>query len=105
MKASGGSRSTSLSPPVGTGWGHNKPEFQVVPGSDGEVLVYCTVQCWHTDRMNTFYGVGGDKVVTKQSSRMFNDDEAFKKAFTDAGREAPDEFRARTPGARDVAAD
>jgi limonene 1,2-monooxygenase len=27
---------------------------------------------------------------------------AVKKAFTDAGREVPDEFRARTPGARDV---
>ncbi|MCA0249930.1 MAG: LLM class flavin-dependent oxidoreductase [Proteobacteria bacterium] len=30
---------------------------------------------------------------------------AVKKAFTDAGREAPEEFRARTPGARDVAND
>jgi limonene 1,2-monooxygenase len=28
--------------------------------------------------------------------------EAVKKAFTDAGRAVPDEFRARTPGARDV---
>jgi limonene 1,2-monooxygenase len=27
---------------------------------------------------------------------------AVKKAFTDAGREVPEEFRARTPGARDV---
>lgn len=70
--------------PVGKGWGHNKPDFQVVPGADGEMLVYCTVECWHTERENTFFGVGGDKVVTKQSSRMFNDDEAFKKAFTDA---------------------
>ncbi|UYN93823.1 MAG: LLM class flavin-dependent oxidoreductase [Enhydrobacter sp.] len=31
--------------------------------------------------------------------------EAVKKAFTDAGRAVPDEFRARTPGARDVAGD
>jgi len=28
---------------------------------------------------------------------------AVKKAFTDAGRDVPEEFRARTPGARDVA--
>jgi limonene 1,2-monooxygenase len=28
--------------------------------------------------------------------------EAVKKAFTDAGRAVPEEFRARTPGARDV---
>lgn len=93
---SGGFKGTAVKPmwvyhrlteqfgPVGMGWGHNKPDYQVVPGADGEVLVYCTVECWHTDRTNTFYGVGGDKVVAKQSSRMFNDDEAFKKAFTDA---------------------
>jgi limonene 1,2-monooxygenase len=30
---------------------------------------------------------------------------AVQKAFTDAGRAVPDEFRARTPGARDVAGD
>lgn len=70
--------------PVGTGWGHQKPDFQVVPGADGEVLVYCTVACWHTDRANLFHGVGGDKVVSKNKNGLFSDDEAFKKAFTDA---------------------
>ena len=30
---------------------------------------------------------------------------AMEKAFTDAGRVAPEEFRNRTPGARDVAGD
>lgn len=91
----GGFKGTALKPiwiikrlteqfgPVGMGWGVGKPEFQVVP-ADGEVLVYCTVECWHTNPANTFYGVGGDKVVTKRSNSLFNDDEAFKKAFTDA---------------------
>lgn len=69
---------------VGIGWGHGKPDFQVVPGAEGEVLVYCTVECWHTDRSNTFHGVGGDKVVAKNKNGLFSDDEAFKKAFTDA---------------------
>lgn len=93
---SGGFKGTAVKPmwvyhrlteqfgPVGIGWGHNKPDYQIVPGADGEVLVYCTVECWHTDRSHTFYGVGGDKVTTKRSSGHFNDDEAFKKAFTDA---------------------
>jgi len=92
---SGGFKGTAIKPmwvyhrlteqfgPVGMGWGHNKPDFQVVPGADGEVLVYCTVECWHGNRENTFYGVGGDKITTKRSSGHFNDDEAFKKAFTD----------------------
>jgi limonene 1,2-monooxygenase len=30
---------------------------------------------------------------------------AVKKAFTDVGREVPDEFRSRTVGARDVSSD
>lgn len=70
--------------PVGVGWGHNKPDYQVVPGANDEVLVFCTVECWHTARENTFHGVGGDKVVGKNKHGLFSDDEAFKKAFTDS---------------------
>lgn len=69
--------------PVGIGWGMGEPSFQVIP-CDGETLVYCTVTCWHTTKDHTFVGVGGDKVTTKRQSGPFNDDEAFKKAFTDA---------------------
>jgi len=100
----GGFKGTALKPiwvekriteqfgPVGIGWGVNKPEFQVVNGENKEVLVYCTIQCWHTSPDNTFWGVGGDKVVTyikanpqyNRPERWENDDEAFKKATTDA---------------------
>lgn len=67
----------------GTGWGINEPSFQVVPGSEGEVLVYCTVSIWYGEGKPVF-GVGGDKVVVKQQSGLRSDDEAFKKAYTDA---------------------
>lgn len=67
----------------GEGWGVNEPTFQVVHAGD-EILVYCTVSVWHRDRANLVFGVGGDKVVIKQSSGLRSDDEAFKKAFTDA---------------------
>lgn len=77
--------------PAGKGWGMGKPEFQVVAGNDGQVAVYCTVELWWNDPSdkddysnNTVYGVGGDMVVVKQSSGLRTDDEAFKKAFTDA---------------------
>lgn len=69
--------------PAGVGWGVNQPSFQVVNG-DGEILVYCTVSAWHTKPENVLWGVGGDKVTAKRSGGSFNDDEAFKKAFTDA---------------------
>lgn len=69
--------------PCGEGWGIGEPSFQVVDAA-GEILVYCTVSCWHGSPENTLYGVGGDKVVTKRQNGPFCDDEAFKKAFTDA---------------------
>jgi hypothetical protein len=75
--------------PCGDGWGFDKPEFQLVHGHDGELLVYCTVSAWYQpdpakDEICHVYGVGGDKVITKFSTKTANDDEAFKKAFTDA---------------------
>lgn len=97
---SGGFKGTAIKPmwsyrrmteefgPCGDGWGVNEPSFQVVPGPEGEVLVYCTASVWYTyapgERQRTVYGVGGDKVVNKFSSGLKSDDEAFKKAFTDA---------------------
>lgn len=77
-------RLTELFGPVGEGWGMGEPTFTTATTNDGEMLVYCTVKCWHTDPHNAFFGVGGDKVVAKRSSGFFADDEAFKKAFTDA---------------------
>lgn len=71
--------------PCGEGWGIHEPSFQVLPGADGEVLVYCTVSIWYGPApVRVVYGVGGDKVISKFSSGLKSDDEAFKKAFTDA---------------------
>ena len=78
--------------PVGLGWGMDEPSFQIVPGDNKEVLVFCTVRAWHGNQSNFMFGVGGDKVVThikaneqyNRPERWENDDEAFKKAYTDA---------------------
>jgi hypothetical protein len=76
----------------GTGWGIGKPEFTTIPADD-ELLVYCTVTVWYMPPVASglqlppshLVGVGGDKVLTKQSNgALSTDDEAFKKAFTDA---------------------
>lgn len=69
--------------PCGIGWGVGEPSFQVVPAGD-EILVFCTVSVWHGKPEQAVFGVGGDKVVVKQSNGLRSDDEAFKKAFTDA---------------------
>lgn len=87
-------RLTELFGPCGIGWGIDQPEFQVVNGSNHEILVYSIVSGWYmrAGRRATVHGVGGDKVVThikanverKREERWENDDEAFKKAYTDA---------------------
>ena len=91
-------RLTELFGPVGAGWGFEKPEFQIVEGVNAERLVYCTVTAWYLDEeitgpiRNFVHGVGGDKIIThikanaqyNRPERWENDDEAFKKAFTDA---------------------
>lgn len=101
----GGFRGTAIKPmwsyrrmteefgPCGVGWGINKPEFQVVPSGE-EILVFCTVSIWYVadgvmeakfrDTISEVYGVGGDKVAGKNKNGVQTDDEAFKKAFTDA---------------------
>lgn len=106
FKRAGGFTGTAIKPiwivqklteqfgPCGAGWGMDEPQFQVVPGENREVLVYCTVAGWYIEdgKRATVYGVGGDKVVTyikanekyQRPERWESDDEAFKKAFTDA---------------------
>lgn len=80
--------------PCGTGWGVGEPTFQVVHGDNKEVLVFCHVNGWYMrdEQQRTVWGVGGDKVVSyvranekyNRPERWDNDDEAFKKAYTDA---------------------
>jgi hypothetical protein len=109
FKRSGGFAGTAIKPmwgiktmteqfgPCGLGWGIEKPEFQIVD-SGNEKLVFCTVCVWYGSSIDMkgslgepiklpaskVYGVGGDKVLAQFSSGLKPDDEAFKKAFTDA---------------------
>lgn len=96
FKRAGGFSGTALKPqwaikhlteqfgPCGIGWGVGEPSFQMAT-ADKETLVYCTVSAWHGDKANVLWGVGGDKVASaRKDGSVFVDDEAFKKAFTDA---------------------
>lgn len=95
FKRAGGFSGTALKPmwvwqrlteqfgPFGEGWGCTEPQFTTMPVGS-EVLVYCTVSGWHGNRDNVLWGVGGDKVVAETKNGPKADDEAFKKAFTDA---------------------
>jgi hypothetical protein len=75
---------TEVLGPIGTAWGIGEPIFETVTAGE-EILVYCTVQVWVGEPHGAgFWGVGGDKVRAVFSNGPKNDDEAFKKAYTDA---------------------
>lgn len=67
----------------GQSWGIDEPKFTVHPVGN-EILVYCTVSVWIEKREHKVFGVGGDKVFAVFKSGTRSDDEAFKKAYTDA---------------------
>lgn len=78
---------TELFGPCGIGWGITEPQYQLVNAPDGQVIVYCWLSIWFEKdgkRSSPIPGVGGDFVVNKFSRGLVPDDEAFKKAATDA---------------------
>lgn len=76
--------------PCGEGWSIGEPAFTLVDGVKGEKLVYCVVTVHY--KGGSVVGVGGDKVIKYtppnekygRAERWDNDDEAFKKSYTDA---------------------
>lgn len=80
---------TQIFGPCGVGWIIGRPDFTTVATDDGLVSVHCTVEVSvklpGTDQMSApIFGVGGDHAVASRKSGKFVDDEAFKKAYTDA---------------------
>jgi hypothetical protein len=83
-------RMTEIFGPVGMGWGVDHVEHKLVPAGD-ELLVFCTVRAWYCpggEERCILHGFGGDKVTAVRGrgdkAYTHNDDEAFKKAYTDA---------------------
>jgi hypothetical protein len=76
--------------PIGIGWGTDEPKFNIID-AEGETLVFCVLKCWYKEDPGDpdedkayLYGIGGDRVAQKRSGTVFVDDEAYKKAYTDA---------------------
>lgn len=70
---------------AGIGWGITEPKFDTIFIQDKEPLVYCHVGVWVESPANLVYGVGGDTMLRVfKNGESVVDDEAFKKAYTDA---------------------
>lgn len=73
----------------GHGWYFKKTEERIVPcGDKGEVTVFVDVELYYrtedAEWSEPVYGTGGSMLVTMEKSGLRVDDEAFKKAYTDA---------------------
>ena len=73
----------------GHGWYFTKIEDRIIPcGDKGEVAVFVDVALYYRmeggEWSNPVYGTGGSMLVTSEKSGLRVDDEAFKKAYTDA---------------------
>jgi hypothetical protein len=82
-------RMTEVYGPAGIGWGTQDENVTYQPAGDGQVLVYVTLKLWYmdpetSDKCVTPLGVGGDFVAKTTKYGLGCDDEAVKKATTDA---------------------
>ena len=78
---------TELFGPAGIGWKTVTLSEEIVPGHDGEMVVNTRIALYvEVDGVwsDPIEGSGGAKLVVKETGGLFTDDEAFKKASTDA---------------------
>lgn len=73
--------------PCGVGWCYSEPTFEYVAGNDSEIM--CIARTSVQVNVNGEWsiaipGVGGSRFVTKEKGGLYTDDEAPKKALTDA---------------------
>ena len=74
---------TEIFGPVGVGFGWSVVAEDFTPMGD-EVLHWCRIQFWHTDRANAFDSYGQTKALMKTKNGMMLDEDAPKKSLTDA---------------------
>lgn len=77
---------TELFGACGQGWGTSVVAFQKDEHRE-EVVITCTLELWYKldgTAINRVFGVGSSKLVAKEVNNYYVDDEAYKKAYTDA---------------------
>lgn len=84
---------TELFGPAGIGWRFDPPIFEEKPGVNGEVVVHCCTnlyirQLGENGEKNEWSapipGVGGSMLISTEKGGKRTDDDAYKKAYTDA---------------------
>lgn len=80
---------TELFGPAGIGWKFDPPVFEEKKGAKSEIMVHCFTclyirqdgeQAWSAP----IPGIGGSTLITMERDGLRTDDDAYKKAYTDA---------------------
>ena len=74
---------TEVFGPVGVGFGWDVEREEFTPIGD-EILHWCRIRFWHTDRANGFSSYGQTKALMKTRNGFMTDEDAPKKSLTDA---------------------
>lgn len=80
-------RLTEMFGPCGIGWKTENEKYFTMPGADGAVAAFCELDLlyfWKNEWSSPIHGIGGSFLVAKETKGLYTDDEAFKKARTDA---------------------
>lgn len=80
---------TELFGPVGFGWRFDPPVYEEKPGAKGEVIVHCSTALYirlddGQEWSAPIPGVGGSMLIALERDGLRTDDDAYKKAYTDA---------------------
>ena len=80
---------TELFGPAGIGWRFDPPVYEEKPGAKGEVMVHCSTALYiRLDEGQEWSapipGVGGSMLIALEKNGLRTDDDAYKKAYTDA---------------------
>ncbi len=81
---------TELFGPCGVGWWLENVEYSTVDGPNGEKAVHCELDLYYKPlesnvaMSNSIHGSGGSMLIARESKGLRLDDEAWKKAMTDA---------------------
>ena len=74
---------TEMFGPVGQGFGWEVLAENFTPLGD-EILHWCRIRFWHTDRKHYYEAYGQTKALMKTRNGMMSDEDAPKKSLTDA---------------------
>jgi hypothetical protein len=78
---------TEMFGPCGIGWKTKILNKEIIDVSNGEKIVTIDIQLFikqNGEWSEPIEGIGGNKLIAKENNGLYNSDEAFKMAYTDA---------------------